>query len=232
MSTAARLRPDVDPDLVVGGVALLAVEFLVVVVYLLLVPGLPTDPTFYGYLLVPFVWINAALWGLARTDVPGASLRRRAFAGAVGLGYLLVLGYAGGLYGAGAGAAATGFRLSLAFPPGWSPAAVYSGADLRVVVLPFKLFGYAVLAYLVYATVLETAGGLVAGVVGLFSCVSCTLPVIAAALSGLVGGAGALAVAASAQSYGLSTAVFVLTVLLLTWRPSVGLSRAVASLRS
>jgi hypothetical protein len=231
MSTVARLRPDPDPDLVVGGVALLAVELLVVVVYLLLVPGLPTDPTFYGYLLVPFVWINAALWGLARTEVPDASRRRRAVAGAVGLGYLLVLGYAGGLYG-GTGAAATGLRLSLAFPPGWSPAAVYSGADLRVVVLPFKLFGYAALAYLVYVTVLETAGGLAAGVVGLFSCVSCTLPVIAAALSGLVGGAGALAAAASAQSYGLSTVVFVVTVVLLTWRPSVGLSRAVASLRS
>jgi len=230
MSTVTRLRP--APDTVVGGVALLSIELLVVVVYLLLVPGLPTSPTFYGYLLVPFVWINAAVWALARTEVPAVSVRRKAAAAGVGVGYLLVLGYAGGLFGPGVGAAATGARVSFAFPPGWSPAVVYSGASLRLVLLPFKLFGYLVLAYLVAVTVLDASGGLAAGVLGLFSCVSCTLPVIAAAVSGFVGGAGALAAAASAQSYGLSTVVFVVTVALLTWRPSVGLWRAATRLRS
>ncbi len=230
MSTVTRLRP--APDTIVGGVALLSAELLVVVVYLLVVPGLPTSLTFYGYLLVPFVWINAAVWALARTEMPAASLRRRAVAAGIGVGYLLVLGYAGGLYGPGVGAAATGARVSLAFPPGWSPAFVYSGAALRLVVLPFKLFGYIVLAYLVSVTMLDAAGGLAAGVLGLFSCVSCTLPIVAAAVSGFVGGAGALATAASAQSYGLSTVVFVVTVILLTWRPSVGLWRAAAKLRS
>lgn len=97
---------------------------------------------------------------------------------------------------------------------------------LQFALLPFKLVGYLALAYLVYVTVLDATGGVLGGVLGLFSCVSCTLPVIAGVLSGFVGGAGAVATAAYAQSYALSTAVFVLTIALLVWRPTVADLRA------
>jgi hypothetical protein len=53
--------------------------------------------------------------------------------------------------------------------------------------------------------------------------VSCTLPVAAAALSGLLGGTvGVVGVTAGAWSYDLSTLAYVVSVGLLAWRPAVG----------
>lgn len=207
-------------ETVIGGAALVNIEFLLVVTYLLLAPVTVTGIAVYVY---PFVWINVALWALWRVDVPSAPSKRQYAAGLVALGYFLVLGYLGGLYGLGAGAMATGFRFEfVSLPPGWGPALLYSGEWIRLALLPFKVIGYLTLAYLVYVTVLDTATSAAAGVLGLFSCISCVLPVIAAVISGFVGAGGALLAIASAQSYSLSTAVFVVTVLLLVWRPSAG----------
>jgi hypothetical protein len=114
----------------------------------------------------------------------------------------------------------TGFRIAN-LPPGWGLALLYGGSYLNLAVIPYKLFGYLALASLVYATVIEATRNLLSGIVGLFSCVSCTLPVLAAVASGLFGGSSALATAAYSQSYALSTVVFVVTVGLLSWRPSV-----------
>jgi hypothetical protein len=218
-SPLARLRP--HPDVIVAGVALVSVELLAVVVYLLVVPNVyPTRPLFYA---IPFVWINAALWGVWRVRSPAAPRRRRLVAGALAAAYLAVLAYVGGLVGAGVGDLATGLRVEVvSLPPGWGPAVIYAGEDVVVRLLAFKTLGYLALAYLVYAAVLDAAGGAAAGLLGLFSCVSCTLPVIAAVLSSTVGGAGALAALALGQSYPLSTAVFVVTVGLLVWRPTAG----------
>jgi hypothetical protein len=52
--------------------------------------------------------------------------------------------------------------------------------------------------------------------------VSCTLPLLAAVVSSLAGGAVAFG-SASALSYDLSTAVFLLAVALLAWRPDAAL---------
>jgi len=97
---------------------------------------------------------------------------------------------------------------------------MYGGSYVNLVLMPFKVFGYLVLATLVYATVIEATKNMLSGVVGLFSCVSCTFPVLAALASGFFGSSSAVAAAVYSQSYGLSTAVFVLTVALLLWRPS------------
>lgn len=221
-TVADRLRPGRDRLLVWA--AIVNAELLAVGAYLLATSVIPTQPLFYVY---PFVWINAALWALWSVGAPstGTKNRRRvALAAAVGAGYFLVLGYFGGLYALGTApgaAAATGWSLSLtSLPPGWSPAVLYNGTRLTLALLSFKVFGYATLAYLVALTVLDATGGAAAGLLGLFSCVSCTLPLIAAAVSGFVGGAGALVAAAYGQSYGLSTVVFVVTVALLVWRPT------------
>lgn len=215
---------------VIGWAAVLNAEFLLVAIYLLLAPVTPTGIWIYVY---PFVWINVAIWALRRVDVPAASRAKRYGGVVVAVGYLFVLGYFGGLYGPGMGELATGLRIEMvSLPPGWSPAVLYSGEQVRLALLPFKVIGYLTLAYLIYATVLDAAGSATVGVFGLFSCVSCVLPLIAATVSGFVGGGGALLAAASVQSYALSTAVFVLTVVLLVWQPSTGdFSRLRAKLR-
>lgn len=213
---------DRTPDLetVLGWAIVINTEILLVGGYLLLAPVTPTDIWIYVY---PFVWINIAVWAFRQINVPQASRTRRYTGGVIAIGYLFVLGYLGGLYGPGMGELATGLRIEfVSLPPGWSPAVLYSGELVRFVLLPFKLVGYLTLTYLIYATVLDAAGSATAGIVGLFSCVSCVLPLIAATASGFVGGGGALLAAASAQSYALSTVVFVLTVVLLVWQPTTG----------
>lgn len=209
------LRP--SRETAVWWAVVLNTELLLLLAYFLVVDPTVTRPLFY---LIPFVWINAALWGVFRVSPRPTSARQRYAALAVAGGYFLVLGYAGGLYGP-SGGPATGIRVAaFSVPPGWGPAVIYGGEVVQFALLPFKLVGYATLSYLVYATVVDAASSVVGGVLGLFSCVSCTLPVIAGVLSGFVGGTGAVA-AASSQSYGLSTVVFVVTVVLLVWRPTI-----------
>lgn len=211
---AATLRP--ARRTLLWGALLVNTEALLVLGYVAFVGGAIRRPLFYVY---PFVWLNVALWAVVRTDRPPASRRDRWIAAAVAAGYFAVLAYAGGLVGP--GGRPVGLRVALTtLPPGWTPAVLYGGAHLRVAVFPFKLAGYAVLSYLAYVTVLDAAGGLVGGLVGLFSCVGCTLPVIAGVVGGLVGGSTVLAAAAYGQSYGLSTVAFLLAVALLYWRPA------------
>lgn len=174
----------------------------------------------WRYLFYPFVWLNVSVWALVRTDPAARSRRDRYLGGAVALGYFLVLAYAGGVIALGSHHA-TGWRLSW-LPPGWGPALLYAGESVRLSLMPYNLVGYATLAYLVYATVLDAAGSAVSGVLGLLSCVSCTWPVLATLFSGVAGSASAVAVAANEWSYALGTVVFVVTVGLLVWRPTVG----------
>lgn len=206
---------------------LVTTEFLLAVGYVALSGVTVTDWTLY---VVPFVWINVGLWALVRTRPASAPGRKRRVAAAIAVGYFLLLGYFGGLYGPGGGSI-TGLRLSLTtLPPGWSPAVLYNGAGVSVALLPYKVVGYAALSYLVYATALDATSALVGGVVGLFSCVSCSFPLFAGILTGIVGGGGALAVGSASGisllgltvgPYVLSTAVFVVTVGLLAWRPTL-----------
>jgi len=189
-------------------------ELALVLFYFAVSSSVPTDPVVLAY---PFVWINASIWAVSRVDLPEASRRQRAFALALGVAYFLVLGGVGGLFmfhGADLGA-----RVSW-LSPGWGPAFVYSGADLTVSLLPFKVIGYATLAYLVAATVLDAAKTGVAGLLGLLACVSCAWPVAATVFTGAFGSASALAAAAQNEPYALSTVVFVSSVLLLAWRPT------------
>lgn len=185
-------------------------ELLLVMLYVLLLPGAATDPALLGF---PFVWLNVA--GLVAFHVrpTTASARRRAVALAVAVGYGLVLGYVGGVFGS--GGQGTGLRAVLAAPPGFSPTVVYSGATLAVVLTPWKVAGYLALSYLVYVTVVDASGGVAGGALGLFSCVSCVLPIVASVIGGFAGVGATLYQAALYQSYGLSTAVFLLSVVLL-----------------
>jgi hypothetical protein len=171
--------------------------------------------------LFPVVWFAVGTWALVRTSPTPADRRTKRVAGAIAVGYFAVLAVVGGLVGL-AGPVTTGLTIQVTeLPPGWNPSILYAGDTVRLALVPYTAFGYAVLSYLVYATALEARSAVAGGLLGLFSCVSCTLPVIASLVGGLVGGGAALASAATAQSYGLSTVVFVVTVFLLSVRPGL-----------
>jgi hypothetical protein len=208
----------IDQKTLLYGAALVNFELLLVFAYLAIVQPTVTRWLFYVY---PFIWINLSLWAISRISSPAAVGLRLWVARLLAIGYFLLLGYFGGLYGS-TNSIPVGLRLELtALPPGWAPAIIYGGELFQVALLPFKLIGYLVLAYLVYVAILDATGGVAGGVLGLFSCVSCTLPVIAGVLSGFAGGASGVATAAYTQSYPLSTAVFAVTVGLLVWRPTI-----------
>jgi len=223
MSTATRARslPSPSRETLLWGALLVNTEAILVVTYLLVSDTRLLDLAalrLYGY---PFVWINVSLWALVRVGLPTATGRRRVLAGTIALGYFLLLAVLGGLVSL---AGSPGLDLSistLTIPPGWGPAVTVDAAGLLVTILPFKLVGFLTLSYLVYAMVLEAAG-LLPAVLGLFSCVSCVWAALVVPAAGAVGGSAILGGIVFAGGYDLSTAVFVLAVLLLVWRPSPG----------
>lgn len=211
-----RVRPNRD-TLLWGGL-LVNTEIALTIAYLLLSDVQVVEPR---YLVYPFVWLNVGIWALTRTNPVARNDRDRYVGAVVAVGYFLLLAYAGGVVGTGIGEDALGFRIAW-LPPGWGPALLYTGASLKLVLMPYKVVGYATLAYLVYATVLDAAGSAISGVLGLLSCVSCTWPVLATVITGLTGSGAAVASAANEWSYALGTVVFVVTVVLLLWRPTLG----------
>ncbi|WP_336344958.1 DUF7546 family protein [Halalkalicoccus ordinarius] len=196
------------------GAALVNAEVLLVAAYLLASGASVDDP--FG-LVYPFVWINVGLWAIVRTDPVARERRHRRLVGVVAGVYLLALFVLGGMLWTAHPEAPTGFDVSM-LTPGVGPVLAYNGTLVRFTLVPFLVVGYAALAYLVYATLLDAAGSAIGGVVGLFSCLSCVWPLIAPIFVGAFGSAGAAA-ATSLQSYVAGTAIFLATVALLYWRP-------------
>ena len=220
MSTATRavdrLRP--SRETVLYALLVLNAEVLAVLLYFLFRSVTLTEPRYTVYGLV---WVNVGMWALWTADVPDASRTTKRRAAAVAVAYFGVLAVAGGVVtGAAAHGGTAGWRV-VWLPPGWGPALLYGGAAFNLVLMPARVVGYVALAYLVYATVVDAAGAGVAGVLGLFSCVSCSWPVLAGVAASVFGGGSALAASTAALSYDLSTLVFLVTVGLLYWRPTV-----------
>lgn len=221
MSNAtADWRPSALTARRVARVALVVnLELVLVVAYYAFTAATLVEPRYAVYGLV---WINVGVLAVSRVSPPADvdfDTRRRALA--VAAGYFGLLAVFGGLISTGLGDAATGFRVAW-LPPGWGPAVLYGGEHVVLALTPAFVVGYVALSYLVYATVLEASRSIVAGVVGLFSCVSCTWPIVAAVAASVLGGAGILGATAMGASwwyYDLSTAVFLVTVALLSWRP-------------
>lgn len=210
-----RLVPDRRTLLAAGLVVNL--ELIAILVYVNLSGATFSAPR---YLVYPWIWINVGVWTVLRTRPEPASSRHRWLAAGIGVAYFALIAYAGGLVGF--GGMGTGLQVSW-LPPGWGPAILYGGESLRLVLMPFEVVGYLALTYLVYATILDAAGSAVAGLVGLFSCVSCTWPVAASLLTGVLGGtAGVAAGGVYSLTYDLSTVVFVVSIGLLYWRPTPG----------
>lgn len=224
MTSAMTLRARLDAatgrrDVRILGLAV-AVELLVLSLYLLSTPDLITRPR---YTLYPFVWFNAGAWAVYHTTPATASRRNRAIALAVAGVYLLGLLWLAGLVDASlAGYPPEAIGLTVGFgSPGWERISLVV-PHARVTVVPFRVVGYLALSYLVYVTVLDAAGAAISGALGLFSCVSCTFPVVLSLSSGIFGGSSAVVGALFAYSTDLSTVVFLLALALLYYRPTVG----------
>ena len=209
-------------------VLLVAVEAVGVVGYLAL-----TNTTVQSvrYVLYPFVWINTGVVAVAAVTPRPTSRTAHLVAAGLAGGYFLVLAFLAGLvsvdiaalFGAGHGhshAHIHGLQMAMTMP-GWGPRVGYAGDVFTVNLVPFRVIGYLALAYLVYAALSDLAGAALSGLLGLGSCLSCTLPIVGSLGAGVVGGTGAAATL-SALSVDVSTAVFVGSVLLLTFRPSIG----------
>lgn len=206
-------------NLLVGALVVNA-ELALVLLYLNLAAVTVTNPLVYVY---PWAWINTSLLAAWVVSPSRVSNRHQYAALGLGVAYFAVMAYFGGIVGPGGGRS---LGVSLHWlPPGYGPAFVYTGDLVRVIAQPYKLVGYAALAYLVYVTATDTSASMLSGVVGLFSCVSCTWPLLATVFTGLFGSASAAATVALSQPLGLSTVVFVASVALLAWRPSLSLSR-------
>lgn len=234
-------RYEPEPREVTALAALLFAEAALLVAYLQTTEAAVTAPR---YLLYPFAWINAgvlAIWIVRKrsgyrapassrpADTAQSAVRsgragwsRRRIAGlAVAVGYFLTLAWIGGAIAVGD---VNGVDVHWDLPPGWGPMVVAGVGPIRIAPIPYRITGYAVLAYLVYVAALDAEATPLSAVVGLFSCVSCTLPVLALILSSTVGGAAGAA-ASTAYSYDLAMLVYLAALGLLTWRPDVTLLR-------
>lgn len=199
------------------GVVLL--EMYALTAYFIFTSASPTGDL--RYLLYPFVWINAGLWAVSRTDVQPGNARHRLLAGTVAIVYFVLLLWIPGQFRLGSidtGPLLIGAdQVRVAWhAPGWGPIVAVEGT-IGLYLVPFEVIGYASIAYLVYANVLAAARGLVAGALGLVTCVGCTVPVLVPLLGVLGGGSASLASTATAWSYDAGTAIFLLTVGLLFW---------------
>ncbi|MFB6281122.1 MAG: hypothetical protein ABEH40_03790 [Haloferacaceae archaeon] len=172
------------------------------------------------YVLYPFVWINVGVLAVLATDPREGSRRTRLLAGAVAAAYFLALAALAGLVGLELGHAhshVSGLQFTMS-APGYGPRIAYAGSLVTLTLVPYRVIGYLALAYLVYAAVLDLSGATLSGIVGLGSCVGCSLPLVAPAVAGAAGGTGLLS-AATAFSIDISTAVFVVAATLLALRP-------------
>lgn len=178
-------------------------------------------PAVLRYTLYPFVWINVALLAALHVDVPDTSRRYTAIAVTVASVYFGVLLYLSGLVGAPGDELVqlTGTVDVQGGTPGTERLHLVTDA-VYLSIVPYRTIGFLVLAYLVYVTVLDLSGSLAAGALGLFSCIGCAFPILVSLSAGLFGST-AIATAVYGAQFDISTAVFVLAVGLLYWRPGV-----------
>lgn len=214
--------PDIDSQSVSNPpvsteVVLLWVVFFelgLIISYVLSTDAILTDPLILVY---PFIWVNASLWALFKTQRPVGSTRKRLAAGGLAIGYFIVLGYFGGLFGPGT----TGLSLQLNWspPPGYAPALLFENEAIKLVLEPYKVVGYLTLSYFIYATALDAAAGVASGILGFFSCLSCSWPILGTVATSIFGSGSAVTAFALSRSYGIGTIVFVTALALLYYRP-------------
>jgi hypothetical protein len=222
--TASERLDDLIPDRIVllWGALLVLLEAMAVLLFVSQPRIVVRDPLVYVY---PFVWINLGLWATSVVEPPDAESHQRQGAAIIVAGYTLVLAYAAGMLSGGGAPPGVDGVVSLTVanvPPGWGPYATVYAPGFSVQLMPYQVIGYAALVYLVYVGLLDVATSAAGAGLGLLTCVSCSWPVLASLLSGVVGSTAALTAAVYGQPYGLATVAYVLTVGVLVYRPGVG----------
>lgn len=213
MSNTARRRGALRAVSVVTSPEMgLALTGLVVNVALIIAYLAATDTVIQSVndTLYPVVWIVMSIYLLTALVRRGPNLLDSPRAVAVAVGYFLALAAIGTPIGLGSESVSI---MTVWATPGWGPIVMYSVGPLGGTLLPFEIIGYAALAYAVGCAVAASSRGALAGTLGLFTCIGCVLPVIGAVV-GAVGGT-ATVVQPAATSYGLATALFATTVVLL-----------------
>lgn len=192
--------------------AIVLLELYLVVAYFAFSTAEPTGDL--RYLLYPFLWINAGIWAVNRVAPNPRSRRHRALGLGVAGAYLLALLAIPGLIGPGTAGTPVDLRIAM-YVPGWGPLVAFDSPWLRLYLVPFEVIGYATLSYLVYANVLSLSRSALSGVLGLVTCVGCTVPILVPLVGVLGGPATSLTTTAYAWSYDIGTVAFLLTVVLL-----------------
>jgi len=210
-------RFEIRKETVLWGVLLVNTELLLLLAYQLLSSS---SITRIQSALIPFIWINIALWVVARRKRPAGTERQRVVALTVATVYFGLLTYFGGLWAPGPSEFGWRFAVDLASPsPGWTPIVHFDSPVFQIDIVFYQFVGYLALAFLIFGAVLDAASSAVAGVLGMLSCVSCNWPLFASIITGVLGGSTALAGTILEFSYSVSTMVFVLTVALLYYQP-------------
>jgi hypothetical protein len=201
-------RARLDGETVATWTLVLFTEFLVVSGYLAVTP---TSVEHVRYVVYPFVWINVGVLAATSIDANPQNRRHRAVGSLVAVGYFVVL--LATASNVNLAPATTGWSASLRMAtPGWGPLLSVTGPGFTFTPIPFEIIGYAALAHLLYANVLRISRSVLAGALGLVSCVGCTVPILAPAIGLLGGPAASLTSMAYQYSYDLGTLLFVVTV--------------------
>lgn len=200
--------PLIGPVLVAGG--LVFAELLIVMTYLELTSTGVTKPR---YLIYPFIWINIGLLAIYLGTARAGSRRHRLLGlGIAGGYYLLLLVVAGNISFEMGAEPALGIIWAT---PGWGPvlSGGFPGVDFQLI--PYEVVGYAGLAYLLYVNVLDVSRGILPGILGIVTCVSCSMPLWGPILGLVGGGAMGLSQFATTYAYDIGTAIFLVTMGLL-----------------
>lgn len=198
----------VDGETIATWTLVLFTEFLLVAGYLAFSS---TTADTLRYVVYPFVWINVGVLAAFSIDPTPQNRRHWALGSVVAGGYYLVLLYTASNIGW--NPLTTEWSLSVSqATPGWGPLLVATGPGFSLTPIPFEVVGYAALAYLLYANVLQISRSVLAGALGLVTCVGCTVPILAPAIGLLGGPASSLTTTAYQYSYDLGTVFFVVTV--------------------
>ena len=198
---------------------LLFLELLLAIIYASSPNIVLTDPIVLVY---PFIWINVGIVAVILLKPTSITLRKKIPSAFLGIMYFCILSYFSSIltlghsfHGHVSSDHNFGFGIIISsIPPGWAPAFFYTGVLVSVYIFLFQLVGYLSLSYLVYRSILRFNKSALSGLIGIFSCVSCTWPLIGTYLGGISGISFSL-IMSTHQSYGISTLVFISTALLL-----------------
>lgn len=164
----------------------------------------------------PLVWLNVGAFALLAVERPDSTRRQRALAAGIGMLYFALVSWVGGLLQDGMGGVSASI---LWLPPGWGPALHITSPWLAATLFPYQVVGYLTLSYLLYVAMLGAIQPVAGAVLGLTSCIGCTLPLAASLGAPLIGGSLPLALGEAGRPAAVGTIVFVLSVAILLWRP-------------